>query len=842
MAGLQGRVFGGYELTAPLGSSGICDVYRARPVRTAGREAVVKIVHPELARQPGFLPNFRRVAQMAGRLASHPHILPLLASGEEAGFLFLVSPLVADGTLKDWIMRGGRLGEGDAGPFFRQLCDALSYAHSLGVVHGDVKPSNIYLFEGRHLLLGDFGLLWDVAHMDMTRPGAGTEAVTFAAPEVAQGQISQAGDVYSVGAVLFTAITGRPPFAANTPGEMLAAHTRQPVPQLAQVAPGLPPAMLALDSVIQRAMAKRPGERYPSAAAVAQAIENVMRQAPAAMPPAGFGNWAPAQNGFGAQNGGGVPAPAGGLAPLGAMFGGAGAAMPPGAPGGPGAFGAPPGGPGPFGGPPIGLPTFGQPQPVPLSPFTPQGPPPQSGGGLQPLNFPPLPGEVDANMDQGRITIRENQPPTQPTARMPQPGGGPSLVAPPRPLPVEPPPQPTMRVPAPPSAPAGPSIWPSLDGPPAPPMTAPAGRSGLFGDDGDDGGPLAMPAVRLPLPAPNGGGFGDSMHMPAVRPDDGNPNGNGRHADANSLPPMAEDSREMESWTGGFTAAGGALQGESIEMERAFSPTQLGLPRLTSPDLRDLPPSWQELVRDAPRYGIDAGKQAWRDETGAGESAEWSIQAPAWGHDEAESQEMAAQDERRRTRRPSRRHNSRDALPETGEEDSPWTYESIWDSGLADAARQPRRWPRRVALVLLLLLVLNAGGLAVMRPDLCPVSQCQLVSAKAHQILPFLSQATPTPVVGELPPTLTIAVPAGRSASAVVTFTNVAAGPITWSAHSDLKWLTLNPVTGSLQPGDNATLTLTANAAGIQPGTYTAVLTISVSGQTAKVPITLTVK
>ncbi|HKS69312.1 MAG TPA: protein kinase, partial [Ktedonobacterales bacterium] len=122
MAGLQGRIFGGYELTAPLGSGGICDVYRAKAAsRPGGREVVVKVIPPEFARQPGFLLRFRQVAQLAGRLASHPHILPLLGSGEEAGSLYLVSPYVADGTLKDWIGRGGRIGISDAGPFFHQL-------------------------------------------------------------------------------------------------------------------------------------------------------------------------------------------------------------------------------------------------------------------------------------------------------------------------------------------------------------------------------------------------------------------------------------------------------------------------------------------------------------------------------------------------------------------------------------------------------------------------------------------------------------------------------------------------------------------------------------------------
>jgi hypothetical protein len=266
-------------------------------------------------------------------------------------------------------------------------------------------------------------------------------------------------------------------------------------------------------------------------------------------------------------------------------------------------------------------------------------------------------------------------------------------------------------------------------------------------------------------------------------------------------------------------------------MERPFSPTQLGLPRLTSPDLQDLPPSWQELIREAPRYGIDAGRPAWRDDTSAGESAEWSVQDPAWGYS-AESEALPARGERR-----ARRHSA--ALLEPDEEDGQWPEEEAWATS---RKRRPRRWVGRLVVVVLLLLVLNVGALAVMRPDLCPVSQCQLVSAKAHDLLPFLGQATPAPAVGELPPTVAITVPAGKAASAVVSFTNVASGAITWSAHTDLDWLTVNPVTGSLQPGDSATLTLTATASGISRGTFTTALKITVSGRTTTVSITLTVK
>ena len=765
MAGLQGRIFGGYELTTPLGSGGICDVYRAKAAsRPGGREVVVKVIPPEFARQPGFLPRFRQVAQLAGRLASHPHILPLLGSGEEAGSPYLVSPYVADGTLKDWIARGGRIGISDAGPFFHQLCDALAYAHSLGVVHGDVKPSNIYLFEGRHVLLGDFGLLLDLAHMDMTHADPGTEAVAFLAPEVASGQPSQASDMYGVGAVLFAAITGQPPFRAGTPGEMFAAHGRQPVPHLQQVAPGLPPAIQALDPIIQRAMAKRVEERFPSAAALAHAIETAIQQAP--QPSAGVGAIP-----------GAPPRPAGpanGFAPLGAAGG------------------------------PLAPPAFGA---APLIPFSPPhigaalpsaglGP----GGGLQALNFPPLKGEVDGDMDQGRIIVSPKAPPTAPTLRMP--GGAPGVMAPvPGSLAPEPP---TVRMPAPAPAPfpggtAGPGISPQF----TPAMIPPPGGAGNLpfgtaapppGFDGGERAPQAMPAIRIPPPQQDG--HWQTGQQRALSPV------------AEVAPLLADDMRDRqdEGYTGNYSAPL-----DSVEIERPFSPTELGLPRLTSPDLRELPASWQDLVRDAPRQQRGEYGGSYRSEQEA--LAQWSAELPEgagadWGYP-----------------------------PDSAEGASSW-------AGGGDArSRHPRRWLRRVAIVILLLVVVNVGALVVTRPDLCPISACQSLSDKAHQYLPFLAQPSPTPpAVSGAPATVSITVASGKSATAALSFKDVSSGAVTWSASVGLSWASVSPSRGSLQPGESENLTLTADASKIGAGKYPTMLTISSGGQVMRVPVTITVK
>ena len=240
MTGLQGRTFGGYQLLAPLGAGGVAEAYRAKPLQGSGREVVVKIIQPNLAQQPAFQTRFQLAMQKAAALANHTHVLPVLGSGEEGGFAYIVTPYVPEGTLRDWIGRGWRLGLTDVGPFFRQLATGLAYAHSLGIAHENLKPVNIYLFEGRHVLLGDFGVLWDVAQINPQLSGPAAEAVAYLAPEAFNKVFAPAADIYSLGAVLFTTLTGRAPFHGQTPGEVYSAHMNQPVPPLGATAPSLP--------------------------------------------------------------------------------------------------------------------------------------------------------------------------------------------------------------------------------------------------------------------------------------------------------------------------------------------------------------------------------------------------------------------------------------------------------------------------------------------------------------------------------------------------------------------------------------------------------------------------
>ena len=279
MSELLNRTIGGYQLLEPIGGGGVAEVYRAREAAGGAREVAVKVIFPEFARQPGVAANFAQITRAAAQLANHPHILPVIGSGEDHEYLYLVTPFVKEGTLADWMEKGGRLGTSDVGPFFQQLSGAVSYAHSLGLTHGNIKPSNVYLYEGRHVLLGDFGLLWDVRALDPSWTGSDVAAFEYLAPEVFDGRMTPSSDIYSLGATLFATLTGHAPFQSKRLGDLVTAARQQTPPSLAQESPPPAPPIVALDAVVRQAMAKQVEQRYPSAATLGQAIEAMLRQA-----------------------------------------------------------------------------------------------------------------------------------------------------------------------------------------------------------------------------------------------------------------------------------------------------------------------------------------------------------------------------------------------------------------------------------------------------------------------------------------------------------------------------------------------------------------------------------
>lgn len=257
----------------------MAEVYRARQSTAFGREVAIKVILPEFSQETTFRARFLREAEAISRL-SHPHILPLIEAGEEQGTLYLVMPLVREGTLLDVIRRrNGPLPLDEVLPLFSQLCSAVHYAHSQGIIHRDIKPQNVLLQQGTHVLLGDFGIARSRAQQkQITKTGTLVGSAAYMAPEQVLGEADVRSDIYSLGVVLYEMVTGRLPYEGATSFEIIVKHSSAPIPDPRSINPALPP---ELAEIIQTALAKNPQERFQSAVALRQAVQQSSGGAPA---------------------------------------------------------------------------------------------------------------------------------------------------------------------------------------------------------------------------------------------------------------------------------------------------------------------------------------------------------------------------------------------------------------------------------------------------------------------------------------------------------------------------------------------------------------------------------
>ncbi|MEE8362404.1 MAG: serine/threonine-protein kinase, partial [Gemmatimonadales bacterium] len=210
---LEGR----YTIKTELGRGGMATVYLAEDVKHH-REVAVKVLHPELGEILG-KERFLREIEIAAGL-SHPHILPLYDSGEADGFLFFVMPLADDESLRERLDREKQLPIDDALRIAREVADALSYAHSHGVVHRDIKPENILLSSG-HAVVADFGIARAVSAAGgdrLTETGIALGTPSYMSPEQAAGEQDLDGrsDLYALGCVLYEMLGGQAPFTGPT--------------------------------------------------------------------------------------------------------------------------------------------------------------------------------------------------------------------------------------------------------------------------------------------------------------------------------------------------------------------------------------------------------------------------------------------------------------------------------------------------------------------------------------------------------------------------------------------------------------------------------------------------
>ena len=229
------------------------------------RQVAVKVLRPELAASVG-AERFLQEITTAARF-QHPHILPLLDSGEANGFLYYVMPFVEGHNLRHRLTQQGELPIHEAVKIMIEVCDALSYAHARGVVHRDIKPDNV-LLSGRHALVTDFGVAKALSEAtgrhQLTSAGIALGTPAYMAPEQAVGEPNIDGrvDIYALGVLGYELICGRVPFTGRTSQEVLAAHVTQPPEPLGSRRPACPP---GLETVIMKCLAKRPADRWQTA-------------------------------------------------------------------------------------------------------------------------------------------------------------------------------------------------------------------------------------------------------------------------------------------------------------------------------------------------------------------------------------------------------------------------------------------------------------------------------------------------------------------------------------------------------------------------------------------------
>jgi serine/threonine protein kinase len=271
---LTGRTLGQCRLLEQLGRGGMAAVYKAYQ-SSLDRYVAVKVLPPSLAYSPDFAARFRREARAIARL-NHPNILPVYDSGQEGELSYLVMRYVEGGTLQE--MLGKPMPLERVVEIITQVGGALEYAHQEGIIHRDVKPSNVLMDKGEWAFLSDFGLAKMVeTSVQLTKTGAlGTPA--YMAPELGKGEpADERSDIYSLGIVLYEMLTGRVPFKAPTPMAVVLEHISTPLPVPRTINPDIPE---AVEQVLLKALAKDPADRFRCMGEMVTALQKAVGREP----------------------------------------------------------------------------------------------------------------------------------------------------------------------------------------------------------------------------------------------------------------------------------------------------------------------------------------------------------------------------------------------------------------------------------------------------------------------------------------------------------------------------------------------------------------------------------
>lgn len=273
----EAKQIGQYRLLSPLGKGGMGEVYLAEH-RMLKRPCAVKLIRPEQAGNPRVLARFEREVQMTARL-SHWNTVEIYDYGRtDDGTFFYVMEFLPGLSLEDLLERYGPLPPERVVHLLRQTCQALREAHSIGLIHRDIKPGNIFVAQRGGVYdvakLLDFGLVKPVTEIPsdrLTMDGAVSGTPLFMSPEQSRGltNLDARSDIYSLGAVAYMLITGHPPFERGNPLEIMIAHARDEATPPSSLQPDMP---LDLENVILQCLAKKPEDRYQNADSLEAAL------------------------------------------------------------------------------------------------------------------------------------------------------------------------------------------------------------------------------------------------------------------------------------------------------------------------------------------------------------------------------------------------------------------------------------------------------------------------------------------------------------------------------------------------------------------------------------------
>jgi Serine/threonine protein kinase len=278
---------GNYQILQEIGSGGMGTVYLGQHVET-GQQAAVKILPASMSREPGFVARFgREIAAM--QLLKSPNIVELYESGEDNGIYYYAMEYVDGETLTARLKRERRIPWREVVDIGTQVCRALKVAHNTGIVHRDLKPSNLLIDRNGVVKLTDFGIAQVFASSKLTATGGILGTAEYMSPEQATGsRATRQSDIYSLGAVMYVMLTGRPPFTGKTTLDIIQKHRFSQFDSPRRIVPEIP---VWLDEIVCKCLSKKPEDRYPDAYVLSLRLQEVPKKVDLRDSGDGYGNF-----------------------------------------------------------------------------------------------------------------------------------------------------------------------------------------------------------------------------------------------------------------------------------------------------------------------------------------------------------------------------------------------------------------------------------------------------------------------------------------------------------------------------------------------------------------------